>query len=397
MLDGLRGVAAIAVVIYHYSQNFGWELAPNAYLAVDFFFLLSGFVLAHAYQARLQAGQFSGAFMQRRLIRLYPLYWLGTTLAAVPIIAAALLGTAHPGAMRTLASYFLGVVFLPTPAHLSVFNIRVFPLDVPAWSLSLEVGVNALYAFVGRRLTTRRLAAIVLVAAMGLIVAAHHFQTMQLGHNWPTYLGGWIRVFWSFFAGVLAHRIFADGRPTLPTFVGVLITLLMIAVFAYRDDGALVGVVSALVLFPAILWIGAQVRLSGAARRLASWLGALSYALYIVHEPIWDALWLLCRLNHRDPRVAFWPSLLGWTLLALACASILNFAYDLPVRAFLTRKLAPRRRGDRMLGPTLPAAIAAAVRSNPKAIGAAQGASENSDDIDVNDEIRLTVRPVDVE
>src|SRR5580698_9043340 len=79
-LDGLRGVAAISIVVFHYSQNLGWELLPNAYLAVDFFFMLSGFVLAHAYEARLRSGQAVAEFMQRRLIRLYPLYWLGTTL-----------------------------------------------------------------------------------------------------------------------------------------------------------------------------------------------------------------------------------------------------------------------------------------------------------------------------
>src|ERR1700722_3197255 len=128
-LDGLRGVAAISIVVFHYSQNLGWELLPNAYLAVDFFFMLSGFVIAHAYEARLRSGQTVAEFMQRRLIRLYPLYWLGTTLPIILIAVAAWFGESHPAGTLTAASYFLGLLFLPTPSNLSVFGSRVFPLN----------------------------------------------------------------------------------------------------------------------------------------------------------------------------------------------------------------------------------------------------------------------------
>ncbi|WP_158815476.1 acyltransferase [Methylocapsa sp. S129] len=342
-LDGLRGIAAISVVIYHYSDNLGWELLPNAYLAVDFFFILSGFVIAHAYEARLQAGQTVPEFMQRRLIRLYPLYWLGTTLPIVVIIAALLLGQPPSEGTRITTSYFLGLLFLPTPPALSVFGSRVFPLNIPAWSLSLEIGVNAIYAFANVHLTTLRLATIVAVSALGLIAIAGFYGTLNLGHSWPTYLGGWVRVFWSFFAGILAFRIFgANRRPTLPSSIAALLAFVMVAAFAWRDDGKAIGLFSALILFPGIVWVGAQVRLNGIAQRLAAWFGAISYALYITHEPIFDALWVLCRLNHWDPRLAFWPNLIGWILIALASAWILDLVYDLPVRAFLTRKLTRR-------------------------------------------------------
>jgi peptidoglycan/LPS O-acetylase OafA/YrhL len=342
-LDGLRGVAAISIVVYHYSQNFGWELLPNAYLAVDFFFLLSGFVIAHAYEARLQSGQTVAEFMQRRLIRLYPLYWLGTTLPIVVAIAALLLGRPPADGARLTISYFLGLLFLPTPSAVSVFGTRVFPLNIPAWSLSLEIGVNAIYALASRHLTTLRLATIASVAALALVSTAFLYDTLGLGHSWPTYLGGWVRVCWSFFAGVLAFRLFSVApRPTLSASVAVLVACLMVADFACQNDGKAIALFSALILFPIILWTGAQVRLSGAAQRLAAWFGAISYALYITHEPIFDALWAVCQIYHWDPRTAFWPNLLGWLLIALASAWILDVAYDLPVRAFLTRKLARR-------------------------------------------------------
>jgi peptidoglycan/LPS O-acetylase OafA/YrhL len=342
-LDGLRGVAAISVVIFHYSDNLGWQLLPNAYLAVDFFFLLSGFVIAHAYEARLQSGQTVTDFMQRRLIRLYPLYWLGTTFPLVLIAVAFLSGQPHPSGTQTTASYVLGLLFLPTPSAVSVFSGRSFPLNIPAWSLAIEVGVNAIYALVARHLTTQRLAMVVLIAALALVAAAISYDTVGLGYIWPTYWGGWIRACALFFAGALAFRMFGAGRrPTLPAFVALLLALAMLADFACREDGMAIGLGSVFILFPAILWIGAQVRLSGAAQRLAAWCGAISYALYITHEPIFDGLWLLCRLNHWDARAAYWPNLIGWIFIALVVAWILDFGYDLPVRAFLTRKAARR-------------------------------------------------------
>jgi peptidoglycan/LPS O-acetylase OafA/YrhL len=342
-LDGLRGVAAISIVVYHYSQNLGWELLPNAYLAVDFFFLLSGFVLAHAYEARLRSGQTVAEFMQRRLIRLYPLYWLGTTLPIILIVVARWRAESHPDGALTIASYFLGLLFLPTPTGLSIFSSRVFPLNIPAWSLSLEVGVNVIYAFASKHLTTLRLIVVAVVAMLGLVAAALFYDTLSLGHNWPTYLCGWVRVCWSFFAGVLAFRIFAArSRSALPASSALLTACLMLVAFACPEEGKAIGLFSALILFPVILWAGARVRLDGAAQRLATWFGAISYALYITHEPVFDALWLLCRLNHWDARAEFWPNLIGWVLVALAVAWVLDLAYDLPVRAFLTRKLMRR-------------------------------------------------------
>lgn len=342
-LDGLRGVAAISIVVFHYSQNLGWELLPNAYLAVDFFFMLSGFVLDHAYEARLRSGQAVAEFMQRRLIRLYPLYWLGTTLPVALIVIAQWRGQPHPDGALTAASYFLGLLFLPTPMGLSVFPTRVFPLNIPAWSLSLEIGVNMTYALAGKGLSTLRLIMVALVGMLVLVGVALFYDTLSLGHSWPTYLGGWVRVIWSFFAGVLAYRIFAARRRSaLSVLSAVAIACLMLADFAYRDDGKAIGLFSALVLFPAILWFGARVRLSGAAQRLATWFGAVSYALYITHEPIFDALWFLCRVNHWDAKAEFWPNLIGWVVLALAAAWVLDLAYDLPIRAFLTRKLIRR-------------------------------------------------------
>jgi peptidoglycan/LPS O-acetylase OafA/YrhL len=90
-LDGLRGVAAIAVTSLHFRFELGKFLLPHSYLAVDFFFVLSGFVLAYAYEDRLSEGMKPIQFLRLRVIRLYPLYLIGTLIVR-PRLSASLTG-----------------------------------------------------------------------------------------------------------------------------------------------------------------------------------------------------------------------------------------------------------------------------------------------------------------
>src|ERR1700740_1326729 len=83
-LDGLRGVGAFLVVMRHVPMLFGPIRVPESFLAVDLFYLVSGFVVAHAYGARLERGGFFGEFVKTRLIRLYPLYLLGILVGVIP-------------------------------------------------------------------------------------------------------------------------------------------------------------------------------------------------------------------------------------------------------------------------------------------------------------------------
>jgi peptidoglycan/LPS O-acetylase OafA/YrhL len=87
-LDGIRGLAAILVVIFHAEQFFGARPFPKSYLAVDVFFLLSGAVVANAYEHRLQSDMSLARFTWLRIVRIYPLYLLGTVLGVVAVIVA---------------------------------------------------------------------------------------------------------------------------------------------------------------------------------------------------------------------------------------------------------------------------------------------------------------------
>jgi peptidoglycan/LPS O-acetylase OafA/YrhL len=340
-LDALRGVAAISVVLLHFGHSLHCDTLPHAYLAVDFFFVLSGFVVAHAYEAKLNRSMTPKAFMQRRFIRLYPLYVAGLILSVVTFVADVALGADHQKRSLEVAAFGLGLLFIPTPTALAPKGTwgNIFPTNGPAWSLSLEFWINAIYAFCSKRLTRPILTTILLLSLGAVIGGTLLHDDANLGWNWETYLGGWARVFWSFFAGIAAYRIHRSTtlRPCR-TWVGVFLGLLLVDIFSFGEPGVLADLLSIVVLFPAIVFVGARVRFHRLAIAVSGWLGATSYALYIVHRPIGDILvWLYKRWSFPLEGETSVPSMILWIAVTVAVAYALDLA-DVRVRRFLTAR-----------------------------------------------------------
>src|SRR5579863_5999263 len=141
MLDGLRGVAAIAVVIYHFTSHTDFWAMRGAYFAVDLFFCLSGFVLAENYRARLAQGLSVGEFMMRRLIRLYPLYLSGTLIGFTALALKTTIGATNYSFSDLLSALQYNLLFLPYLNVETVVNFghpdigQLFPTNVAAWTL----------------------------------------------------------------------------------------------------------------------------------------------------------------------------------------------------------------------------------------------------------------------
>jgi peptidoglycan/LPS O-acetylase OafA/YrhL len=270
----LRGIAALAVLTRHGRYQLGLVLLPHSYLAVDFFFVLSGFVLAHAYEQRLLSGMTAIEFMRIRLVRLYPLYLIGTVLC---IAVAASLGPVHWLKPKTLLTVICALTFLPDPKIHGPF----FAFNFPAWSLFFELVANALYARIVLRLSNRWLA---LIAASCLVIAAICFGSLDVGHRWDNVAGGFLRVGFGFFAGVLTYRLWrvAPWRPALPAWC---VAMLLILILDGGESAHRYDFVAAL-LFPLIVFCGASREPSRRFRPLFLWLGAISYALYITHEAV---------------------------------------------------------------------------------------------------------------
>src|SRR4051794_36570022 len=206
-LDGLRGIAALVVVFLHgtlFIGNVGYT-PDAACLAVDFFFLLSGFVIARAYDERLQRTMTWRQFMIVRLIRLYPMLFAGTAMGAVLFIAVHF--QKHELSAATTLLVATGS-FALIPAGLAAGTVA-YPLNIAAWSLFFEFAANALYGSPFGRLNNRRLTVFVCVSGVAMVpMALWGGPYIEIGFGSPlAFLLGAVRVTYPFWIGVLLRVI----------------------------------------------------------------------------------------------------------------------------------------------------------------------------------------------
>jgi peptidoglycan/LPS O-acetylase OafA/YrhL len=326
-LDGLRGLAALAVVAFHvYAADNPALPFSSAYLAVDLFFALSGFVLSHAYDERLAGGLSLQGFMRLRLIRIYPAYLIGLGLG----VAGYLLTWPAFSLKKLSEAIVAGLTFAPVTLYLEDAP-AAYPLDGPAWSLSFELIATFVFALLYSRLNRATLTIIVLAAALALVeVAIRHGDlnvAWQTAHVW----GGLPRVFFPFFVGVLLHRLKPGGVKKLGP-VMVLLTMLALALPVPERMHAAYDIGVVMVLFPVTLVGLAGWKPAGVSARAAQLLGKVSYPLYVIHEPCI----LLLRHVIRNASPADKAIFYGLTVVGLeAVAWLIAEFYEGPVRRAL--------------------------------------------------------------
>ena len=341
VLDGMRGVAALAVVALHLKDPLGIPEPPASYLAVDLFFMLSGFVLADAYAERLAGPLGPWGFMKLRLIRLYPLYIAGIVLGAMVglVDAGKPGGWSHAG---LAAAFVAAALYLPSTARPDGWATPMpYTLNMPMWSLFFELVANLVYAFAAPRLTTARLLALTVSLGALYALAAANFGTMNLGWRWEGFWGGLPRVGFAFCAGVLLHRL---PPVSLPAWLSPLLLAALGGGLMLGSGAFWYGVLMVFAVFPAMVYLGAGCRpmLAG----VMAFLGAISYAIYALHVPL---LALADRITVEmiyQPLEAFAPWA-GYAVLAaiVLAAWLAHRVYDEPVRRWLTARFAgPGRR-----------------------------------------------------
>lgn len=208
-LDGLRGIAAIAVVVFHFMEiiepDFEQNLFAHGYLAVDFFFCLSGFVIAYAYDQRMaEIGLL--LFIKRRLIRLHPLVMIGAVIGALGFWLDPFSNLQQVyGGLQTFLLFLSSGLLIPYPIVTERYN-NLFHLNAPSWSLFFEYVVNLLYALVLFRITKGLLYGVLLMAAGLLFYAAYTWGHLSVGWSSDNWWGGAVRVLYSFVAGMLIFR-----------------------------------------------------------------------------------------------------------------------------------------------------------------------------------------------
>jgi peptidoglycan/LPS O-acetylase OafA/YrhL len=327
-LDGLRVVAAIAVLLFHRRwEGPGGHLLDHAYLAVDFFFALSGLVIAHAYQRRLQQGMSLFEFVWIRIIRLAPLLILGGLIGGALWVYR---GHLYP---RALVAIAFNMFALPTPVAPAAHVPKLlFPINGPAWSLMFEIAMNVAFAAGIRFVTRPVLLTIMTISMMCLAFVDQPFYNFGVFSD--TFWLGIPRTLFSFSLGVLIYDLYSEGRlPHLPGGV-IILSIALVAVFSLNFNwpvqDRLIEIICLTVVFPIILIAGVQNQPTGMWANLAELGGALSYPIYILHQPVlgwWETL--------RLPK--------GFIALGLRAALIIGLSYialrlvDEPMRRLLKR------------------------------------------------------------
>jgi peptidoglycan/LPS O-acetylase OafA/YrhL len=357
ILDGLRGVAAVMVVAFHIFEanapNRFEQIINHGYLAVDFFFLLSGFVIGYAYDDRWNK-MTAGDFYKRRLVRLQPMVVMGMVVGAVCFYFQD--STIWPGisevpVWKMLLVMLVGCTLIPLPPSMDIRGWNeMHPLDGPGWSLFFEYIGNFLYAVAVRKFSNLLLGILVFISGAFLV----HYLVM--GPNGDV-IGGWsldsvqipigfMRMMYPFFAGLLLFRVFKI-IPVKNAFLlcsALVIIVLALPRFGDKDHLWMNGIyesIAILFIFPLIVFLGAGGTVKGKfATTLCKFFGDISYPIYITHYPI-IYIYTAWVINHKVPLEKAWPYgiivMVSSILLAYGCLKL----YDEPVRAWLKDKIMP--------------------------------------------------------
>lgn len=370
ILDGLRGIAAICVLVSHLFEAIAFANGDaeqnffHGFLAVDFFFILSGFVMGYAYDNRWKdssvkiEGSTMGfwGFCKRRLIRLHPMAMMGCCLG---LLAFAIQGfTDWNGAVIPMSQialcFFLGLLMLPSPANVEVRgNTEIFPLNGPHWSLFFEYCGSILYALFLRKLPTKWLRVWVVVAGIFLVINGIWQGEGTIGYGWSSepnnMMGGALRLLFGYPLGLLLARLFREKKPgtlQLPIFAIsalVLVALLIVPSLStltnFTPANPLYQCFCAIVAFPAIVWFGARGVVSGIGKNIAVYLGRLSYPLYAIHYPLIYLYIHWINTNQHPFGQQAWCTPVAITIVAITIATICFRFYDEPLRRWLNKKM----------------------------------------------------------
>jgi len=338
ILDGLRGVAALAVVIFHFME---WVYADpgnnfifHGFLAVDFFFCLSGFVIGYAYDNRIgRIGKWE--FFKLRLIRLHPLVVLGSVLGILAYLFDPFALPLSIGAGKLFLLFICSLFLIPLPImEERAFNL--FGFNAPAWSLFWEYVANIFYALVLYKVGRRTLILLTILAAAGICLVSNRAGNLLGGWSKDNFLDGGARVAYSFLAGLLIYRSNWIIKNTLG--FPVLAVLLSLAfLMPWTQWNWLTEQLVVIFYFPLLVSLGAGSTLSPRLNAICRFSGNISYPLYMTH---YAAIWIFG--NYFTTQKPDGSELT--LIIVLGIIFLVGFAflamkfYDIPVRRYLSKK-----------------------------------------------------------
>ena len=352
ILDGLRGVAALTVVCFHlfeaYATSHLDQQINHGYLAVDFFFILSGFVIGYAYDDRWKKLS-AVEFLKRRIIRLHPMVVIGAIIGAVMFYfqGCSVWDVSKVPVTMLLVATLMNVFLIPSTPGAEIRGVgEMYPLNGPSWSLFFEYIGNVLYAFFIRKFSTKALSIWVFVVGCGLasfaIWGPYGDLCVGFALTADNMLGGSLRLLFSFSAGLLLFRLFKPVKVKGAFWIGAFSIIVLSAVpriggSEYLWMNGLYDTLCAVLLFPLLVYLGASGKTTDKmSARICKFLGDISYPLYMVHYPF-IYLYYAWVKNENLTFVQSLPGAVALVAGSIALAYLCLKLYDEPVRRFLTK------------------------------------------------------------
>lgn len=359
ILDGLRGVAALTVVCFHlfeaYATSHLDQRINHGYLAVDFFFILSGFVVGYAYDDRWQKMTIKD-FLKRRVIRLQPMVVIGALIGAIMFYTqgCSVWDVTQVSVGMLLVATLMNALMIPATPGSEIRGVgEMYPLNGPTWSLFFEYIGNILYAFFLRKLPTLALAILVSVAACGLAWFAIWGPLGDICVGFAlteeNIVGGSLRLLFAFSAGLLLSRVFKPIKVRGAFWIGGISIVVLSAIPRIGGSehlwmNGIYDTLCAVVFFPLIVYLAASGQTTDkTTTRICKFLGDISYPLYMVHYPFIYLYYAWV----KNENLTFEQSLPG--AIALVVGSVV-LAYlclklcDEPVRRYLTKRFLHKKK-----------------------------------------------------
>jgi len=351
ILDGLRGIAALSVVTFHFMEwaysDYSKNFIGHGFLAVDFFFCLSGFVIGYAYDDRIgKMGILE--FFKSRIIRLHPLVIAGSVLGLLAFLFDPFGG--HPELYSTgkiIIAFFCSILLIPLPI-IADRGFNLFSFNAPAWSLFWEYVANIVYAFVLYKIGRRYLLLLTMLSAVAICFVCYRSGNLMGGWSGPTFWDGSARISYSFLAGLLIYRSNWIIKNKLG-FIGVAILLFLAFIMPFSKWNWLSEPLVVLFYFPLLIALGAGAMLKPGLKKLCMFLGNISYPLYMTHYAV---LWMFGNYygSHKPGTMQLAFIIIAALILLIGAAYLIMIAYDFPVRKYLNNKrkegLAKQKAGD---------------------------------------------------
>lgn len=354
ILDGLRGVAALMVLWFHifeaYASSHIDQQINHGYLAVDLFFILSGFVIGYAYDDRWKTMPIKD-FIKRRFIRLHPMVVIGAIIGAIMFYfqGCSVWDVSKVSVTMLLIATLMNACLIPATPGFEIRGVtEMFPLNGPSWSLFYEYIGNILYAFFIHKLSTKVLSIWVVLAGCGLagfaIWGPYGDICAGFSLTGENILGGSLRLLFSFSAGLLLSRLF---KPIFIKGVFWICSLSVVILLAVPRIGGsenlwmngLYDTLCFAILFPLIVYLGASGKTTDKlTTRICKFLGDISYPLYMVHYPFIYLYYAWVKNEHLT-FVQSLPGALAVVIGSIILAYLCLRLYDEPVRKFLTKHL----------------------------------------------------------